>query len=184
MGTIRTPAQADASRRNGLRSRGPITSHGKQRSSRNATCHGILTANVCAGDTPEQQEAFTELLDQLRAELRPSALLESLIVERIAAVLWRTRRVLDFEAGSSLERDNAPTKTLDRLLHDYETDEPSDPVALQRGQTLSRSLPPEGPLELAMRYEAHLTRELGRLLTQLEQARRLCALDGSPSHAE
>lgn len=136
---------------------------------------------MCAGDTPEQQEAFAELLDQLRAELRPSALLESLIVERIAAVLWRTRRVLDFEAGSSLERDNAPSNTLDRLLHDIETDEPSDPAALERAQTLSRSLPPEGPLDLAMRYESHLTRELGRLLVQLEQARRFCALDGYSS---
>jgi hypothetical protein len=179
-----TPARAESSRRNGSRSRGPVTSEGKGRSSRNAVRHGILTANVCAGDTPEQQEAFTGLLDQLRAELRPSGLLERLIVERIAAVLWRTRRVLDFEAGSSLERDNAPPKPFDRLLRDYGTDEPSDPAALERGQTLSRSLPPEGPLGLAMRYEAHLTRELGRLLMQLEQARRLCALDGSPSHAE
>jgi hypothetical protein len=143
-----------------------------------------LTANVCAGDTPEQREAFSELLDQLRAELRPSSLLESLIVERIAAVLWRTRRVLDFEAGSALERDNAPSNMLDRLLLDIDTDGSGDPKAHALGQALSRSLPPEGALDLAMRYEAHLTRELGRLLVQLEQARRLCALGGSPSHAE
>ncbi len=146
------------------------------RSSRNAARHGILTANVCAGDTPEQQEAFVGLLNQLGGELRPSGILESLIVERIAAALWRTRRVLDFEAGSALERDSAPTQSLDRLLHDLSTDPSPDPEAHERGQALSRSLAPEGALDLAMRYEAHLTRELGRLLAQLEQARRLCAL--------
>jgi hypothetical protein len=151
------------------------------RSSRNAIRHGILTANLSAGDTPEQREAFAELLGQLRDELRPSGILESLIVERIAAALWRTRRVIDFEAGSALERDTAPNQ-LEQLLRDLDG-EPRDPEALERARDLLRSLPPERPLDLAMRYEAHLTREIGRLLVQLEQARRLSALDGLASHA-
>jgi hypothetical protein len=151
------------------------------RSSRNAIRHGILTANLGAGDTPEQREAFSALLGQLREELRPSGILESLIVERIAAALWRTRRVLDFEAGSALERDTAPNQ-LEQLLRDLDG-EPRDPEALERARDLLRALPPQHPLDLAMRYEAHLTREVGRLLGQLEQARRLSALDGLASHA-
>jgi hypothetical protein len=154
------------------------------RSSRNAIRHGILTANVCAGEAPEQGEEFSEILGQLRLELAPSSILEALIVERIAATLWWTRRVLDFEAGAALARDNAPKEFLDGLLHDLSTNPSPDPEAHEQGQALARSLAPEGALDLAMRYEAHLTRELGRLLSQLEQARRLSALDGSRRHAE
>jgi hypothetical protein len=117
------------------------------------------------------------LLCQLRSELNPSSTLEMLIVERIGAVLWRTRRVLDFEAGVALERDHAREKALDRLLYDMEMDEPRDPAALEQAQALTKSLPPAGSLDLDMRYEAHLGRELSRLLAQLEKARRLAALN-------
>jgi hypothetical protein len=175
MGAVARPARAEGSRRNGRRSRGPVTPEGKERSSRNAVRHGVLTADVCAGNTPEQRAEFSALLDQLEAELAPSSVLERSIVELIAATLWRTRKVLSFEAGRALERDAAPNQ-LERLLRDLETEQPSDPEALERGQTLSRSLAPEGALDLAMRYETHLSRELSRLLDQLEQARCLCAL--------
>ncbi len=123
------------------------------------------------------------MLDQLRVELAPSSMLESLLVERIGAALWRSRRVLDFEAGATLARDYAPTDALEKLLQDCSTDPSPDPEAHERGQALSQSLAPEGALDLAMRYETHLTRELGRLLVQLEQARRLCALDIPSEHA-
>jgi hypothetical protein len=177
MGTATTPARAEASRSNGQKGRGPVTPEGKARSSRNASRHGILTANACVGDTPEQRDAFEALLDQLRAELAPSSVLESLLIERIGATLWRTRRVIDFESGVTLERDSTPEPHLDRLLRDLESGGPDDPEALQRGKALARSLAPEGALDLVMRYESHLTRETGRLLGQLEHARRLTALN-------
>jgi hypothetical protein len=178
MPTVSTPARAEASRRNGRRTRGPTTGEGKARSSRNAVRHGILTDDVCAHDSREQRDNFAALLDQLRSELAPSSLLESLIIERIAAALWRTRRVLAFESGTALERDSIPEPELDRVLRDIETGGPSDPEDLERGRALARALAPATAADLAMRYEAHLTRELGRLLAQLEQARRLCALEG------
>src|SRR2546429_681367 len=83
-------------------------------SSRNAGRHGILPEDVCAGEALTQRDAFSALLAQLRAELAPSSLLESLLVERIAAALWRSRRVLAFEAGAALERDNTPESGLER----------------------------------------------------------------------
>src|SRR5438105_12511357 len=67
-----------------------------------------FSRRTCALGTRPSSAAFTVLLDQLRAELAPSSLLESLIVERIAAGLWRTRRVLAFESSAALERDTAP----------------------------------------------------------------------------
>jgi hypothetical protein len=108
MTTIGTQARAEASRRNGRGSRGPLTFGGKERSSRNSLRHGILAENVCAGDTPEQREAFAEMLNQLRVELMPASTLEALLIERIGAALSRTRRVIDFEAGAALEHDNTP----------------------------------------------------------------------------
>ena len=176
MASLATATRAEASRHNGRRSRGPTTAEGKARSSRNAVRHGILAKDVCAGEGLEQREAFVALLDQLGAELAPASLLESLIVERIAAALWRTRRVLAFEAGTALERDSVPEPGMVRLLRDIDTGGPSDPDAFERGRALARALAPANAVELAVRYEAHLTREVGRLLTQLEQARRLSAL--------
>ena len=62
-----------------------------------------------------------------------------------------------------------------RLLRDIEGG-PSDPEGFERGRALPRALAPANAVDLAIRYEAHLTRQVGRLLTQLEQARRLSAL--------
>ena len=41
MPAARTPAQTLASRRNGARSKGPVTAEGKARASRNALKHGL-----------------------------------------------------------------------------------------------------------------------------------------------
>src|SRR4051795_11116675 len=41
MPATRSPAQIEASRRNGARSKGPVTPEGKERASRNALKHGL-----------------------------------------------------------------------------------------------------------------------------------------------
>ena len=41
MPAARSPAQIEASRRNGARSKGPVTAEGKARASRNALKHGL-----------------------------------------------------------------------------------------------------------------------------------------------
>lgn len=176
-GQKRSPAQVKASRQNGRKSKGPLSSESKARSARGAVKHGILTAHVCADESPEQQRAYAKLLEDLLAEFQASSTMERLLVERLAAAQWRIRRVLDFEVGTALERNNAPGDFLADLQDEYGKTEPADPKALERGHALSRSLPPEGALDRAMRYEAHLTRETSRLLSQLEHVRRTTALD-------
>lgn len=166
---LTTPARAEAARRNGRRGRGPTTAEGKRQSSRNAQRHGILSASLCAGESPEQQQVYGALLEDLRTELVPSSVLEALLVERIAAALWRVHRVLAFEVGSGLMRDGNSSEQW--LINRCDVDDAT--------KALLRALAPADTLDLTMRYEAHLTREVSRLLAQLEQARRLCAVDGS-----
>jgi hypothetical protein len=56
----RTPAQIEASRRNGARSRGPDTDAGKARSARNGTRHG-LRGGPFALLPSEDPDEFAEL---------------------------------------------------------------------------------------------------------------------------
>lgn len=136
---------------------------------------------MCAGDIPEQRDTFMTLLDQLRAELAPSSLLESLIVERIAAALWRSRRVLAFESGTALERDSVPAPDMCGCCGTSRPAVRPIPRALSAAVRWRGRSRPQTAIDLAIRYEAHLTREVGRLLMQLEHARRLSAV-ADPEH--
>jgi hypothetical protein len=79
-----------SSRANGRLSKGPVTAAGKQRSSQNALCHGLLSR--CLVLDTESPEAFQELLDSHIERLQPADGLELGIVEEMAASTWRLRR--------------------------------------------------------------------------------------------
>ena len=59
-----TPAQIEASRRNGARSRGPVTEEGKARASRNALKHGLTAMHhlVLEDEAPSELEELTARL--------------------------------------------------------------------------------------------------------------------------
>lgn len=92
-----SPAQIEASRRNGARSRGPLSAESRARSARNSLKHG-LTANTILLDG-ESQERFQQLLDDLLADLCPESTLEFSAVEEIAVALWKQRRSWAMEAA-------------------------------------------------------------------------------------
>ena len=81
----RSPAQIEAARRNGARSRGPVTAEGKARSSRNALKHGLAALEhfVLEDEAPSELE---ELAARLMAEIDPESEIEARLVSA-----WRSR---------------------------------------------------------------------------------------------
>jgi hypothetical protein len=76
-------ARAEASRRNGARSRGPKTPEGKARSARNALKHGLRSEKYAV--LPDEDRAeFAALEAALADELAPQGVLHSVLVGRIA----------------------------------------------------------------------------------------------------
>ena len=86
-----------AGRRNSRGSSGPKTRTGKAESKMNAMKHGLLAADLVVRD--EDPVEFTRVLDNLVDELQPQGPLEEQLVERVAACMWRLRRLYRVEAG-------------------------------------------------------------------------------------
>lgn len=86
-----------ANKRNAQRSTGPKTPAGKAVARLNALSHGLRTASpVVPGEDAEVWEQFREAVV---ADLAPVGVLETELAGRVAALLWRLRRVQSFEAG-------------------------------------------------------------------------------------
>jgi hypothetical protein len=97
LAALLSPARAEASRKNGARSRGPVTSDGKARSSRNALKHGLCAEHhvVVEGESPE---AFAAFEAALLADLAPEGALQTLLAGRIVRAAWRLERAERIEA--------------------------------------------------------------------------------------
>jgi hypothetical protein len=72
------------------RSTGPRTQQGKERSKRNSITHGIFSNVVLKS---ESQADFDALLNALYTDRRPKGALEEVLVNRLAGLFWRLRRV-------------------------------------------------------------------------------------------
>lgn len=92
-----TAKQVKANRNNARKSTGPRTEAGKETSSRNAVRHG-LTAEHHFVDG-EDQGAFEQLRTALADQMEPVTVMELLLLDRLAATLWRLRRVPAIEAA-------------------------------------------------------------------------------------
>jgi hypothetical protein len=89
--------QAEANRRNALKSTGPKTPGGKATARLNAVKHGLLSQDILLPG--EDEAALKEVGERMRAELQPVGELEDLLVEQIIAAVWRIRRLRRVEAG-------------------------------------------------------------------------------------
>ncbi len=92
-----TQKQIETNRRNSRRSTGPKTRTGKAASKMNAMKHGLLAEQVVVrGENPVE---FAGVLESLIDEFQPQGPLEEQLVERVAACMWRLRRLYRVEAG-------------------------------------------------------------------------------------
>jgi hypothetical protein len=89
--------QIAANRRNAAKSTGPRSAEGKVASSRNALKHGVLSKQALSAY--EDTQAFKTLLAKLVEEVEPVSVIECTLVERIAILLWREKRLAETEAG-------------------------------------------------------------------------------------
>jgi hypothetical protein len=120
-------ARAEASRRNGAKSKGPKTAEGKARSAQNALKHG-LRAQKCVVLPGERASAFAAFEAALLEELAPQGALQSVLAQRIVAASWRLARSERLEAelfarmmdggsmGLALIRDSNGARSFDTLL--------------------------------------------------------------------
>jgi hypothetical protein len=121
-------ARAEASRRNGAKSRGPKAPGGKARSAMNALKHG-LRAEKYVTLVDEEWDDFVKLETALTLELAPAGPLQSLLARRIARAAWRLIRADRLETevfaerhfpgggpGLALIRDGNGTRSIETLL--------------------------------------------------------------------
>ncbi len=92
LGKRRSAAQAEASRRNGAKSRGPATEAGKARSARNSIRHGLNSRTIVL-TTPEDRAAHARLAAAVAEQYRPEGALEEHWVTRLVEAMWRQTRL-------------------------------------------------------------------------------------------
>ena len=93
-----TQKQIDANRENAKLSTGPVSAEGKQVVSNNRLSHGILSNKLLLEN--ESPQEYQVLLGDLLSQLKPVGTLEQALVEKIAIILWRQKRLISAEAAT------------------------------------------------------------------------------------
>ncbi len=201
--------QADANRRNALKSTGPKTPEGKNAVRLNALKHGLLSQELLL---PEEDEAaLMGLAERLMADLQPEGALETLLVEDIIVAHWRLRRFRRVETDmfarqlyeDMRERAESEAKSyeggdadLTDIIESTTTikDEQKHQEALSRAQEMQAKLDAEttalgrafmrdaneaNAFSKLSRYEVALARSLYRALHELQRLRAPRRAEGS-----
>ena len=135
MSGLKSNPRAEASRRNGRKSKGPITGSGKERASKNALKHGL-----CAKDTilldEEDRDAFQALDEGLKTDLQPNGPLEALLASRLAIAAWRMDRADRIEADLLAQTKAAqPSNLGEKIRRDRHGPQAIDCLIRYRGTT-------------------------------------------------
>ena len=98
MPATRSPAQIEASRRNGAHSKGPVTADGKARASRNALKHGLCAMEhlVLEDEVPDDLDA---LIVHLTDEVGAATEIEARLARRLAIAFWKGERAERIEVA-------------------------------------------------------------------------------------
>jgi hypothetical protein len=155
----------EANRRNALKSTGPTTREGKERSRCNAVRHGLTAETVIAVlESSEDYEAFeAAIISDYEAETA----VERELVLRLASVLWRLRRATGMETAifdSVTEDSRSLFKTIEPVKFD-----PKNAIA---DGFLQLAALPTFALDRLSHYEYVLWRQARQILSALESLRR------------
>lgn len=165
--------QIDANRRNALRSTGPTSVEGKQRSRMNAYRHGLTAETVIRGlEDADDYEAFqAAVISDYDAETA----VERELVLRLASLLWRLRRVSWLETALF---EIIAAKDMDICLAPRTGPGPATEAALDRENRpplvkafLRLMELPTAALDRLSRYEYMLWRQARQTLFSLEHIR-------------
>ena len=176
--SVITPEKSTTARINGAKSHGPTSAQGLTASSRNALRHGLSAGSASTAPAlppvspvlPTESAAdYQTLLHSYLSEFAPQGLLETELVETMAAARWRLRRVSTIETtllGMEIDR---LAEYIDR--HFADRDHPATPD--ERLAWTFHRVAEKPSLNLLLRYEATLTRTYARALKQLQQLQSL-----------
>ena len=172
-----------AQRANAQKSTGPRTVEGIAAARLNALKHGFFAHDAVnlELDGPARTEEFNSLLDALLDEFQPQSARERILVDDVAACLWRMRRILRYECRETWSEEDAERRNStaerpsDSLLTSmgYDKRRPR----LRRGRKLRRSgldafvMPVYRDVDMIVRFERMVKRNLYRALDALEQIR-------------
>ena len=135
--------QIEANRRNALKSTGPTTDAGKQRSRRNAIRHGLTAETVIT--TLEDEEDYKAFEVSVTSGFDAPTAVERELVLRLASLLWRLRRATAIDTGllqlqSEIIRELRQPPARQARVNEHNTNET---VVCSRGTLPSRQFDPE-----------------------------------------
>jgi hypothetical protein len=163
-----TLKQIEANRRNAAKSTGPRTADGKAASRSNAMKHGVLSSVVVAEN--EDRDAFDTLCQGLFSEFQPQTMVEIALVEKLAVLFWRGRRLVETER-----------RIIDAKRENIEYDDLKKFVIAGKGQHQLASLKSLSLNDhlLVGRYETMISNQIFRTLQTLNgmQDRRTKTID-------
>ena len=150
-----SPAQIEASRRNGAHSKGPVTPDGKERASRNALKHG-LTATHHLVLEDEVPDALDALVATVTEETGAASEIEARLARRLAIALWKGERAERIETALF---DAAPKLRPPQAGFQWEEADPLTTFDLKRFNAVRG-------------YQAQQGREISRCLKELRLLRK------------
>jgi len=159
----RSEAQQEAARRNGAKSRGPVSPMGKANTSRNALRHGLTAFHLALSS--EDHEAFNYVLADYKAEYRPKNPTEHNLVEQIAFAQWCMYRAWTAETAALNIEIETNRAALDQRFTHF-----AEPVRV--ATALESSLARTTSLPHLHRCAARVTRDYFRALKMLRDIRK------------
>ena len=113
---------ADVSRRNGRRSKGPVTAAGKEKSRMNAVTHGLFAKAMPGGRMPvfADRREFTTAVQHMAADLGVTTTLGRSLVETLAMDLLRLRHVRSMELAV-LDPGQGSDRELEAAMRDRDS---------------------------------------------------------------